>query len=99
MTRAIVTNLWLIPAVPLAASLIILSLANSRCRAGAALTIIGQVVALALSILAFSLTLQTPGFRVVHNFTWFMFGENALRNNGSHTARSNEPQNYCDHVD
>jgi len=79
MTRGIVTNLWLIPAVPLAASLIILSLANSRRSAGAVLAIIGQVAALALSILAFSLTLQTPGFRAIHNFTWFTFGEQALR--------------------
>ncbi|HEY2627304.1 MAG TPA: NADH-quinone oxidoreductase subunit L [Candidatus Udaeobacter sp.] len=79
MTRAIVTNLWLIPAAPLAASLIILSLANSRRSAGAVLAIIGQVVALTLSILAFSLTLQPPGFRAVHNFTWFMFGEQGLR--------------------
>jgi NADH-quinone oxidoreductase subunit L len=79
MTRGIVTNLWLIPAAPLAASLIILSLANSRRTAGAVFAIIGQVVALALSILAFSLTLQTPGFRAVHNFTWFTFGEQALR--------------------
>src|SRR6202040_3110130 len=75
----IVTNLWLIPAAPLAASLIILSLANSRRSAGAMLAIIGQVAALALSILAFSLTLQTPGFRAIHNFTWFTFGEQALR--------------------
>src|SRR5439155_7428868 len=79
MTRGIVINLWLIPAAPLAGSLIILSVANSRRSAGAVLAIIGQVVALALSIAAFSLTLQTPGFRVVHNFTWFMFGEQALR--------------------
>ena len=79
MTRGIVINLWLIPAVPLAVSLIILSLANSRRSAGAAFAIIGQVVALALSILAFSLTLQTPGFRAIHNFTWFTFGEQALR--------------------
>jgi NADH-quinone oxidoreductase subunit L len=79
MTRGIVTNLWLIPAAPLAASLIILSLSNSRRSAGAVLAIIGQVAALALSILAFSLTLQTPGFRVVHNFTWFTFGEQGLR--------------------
>jgi NADH-quinone oxidoreductase subunit L len=79
MTRGIVTNLWLIPAAPLAASLIILSLANSRRNTAATLAIIGQVVALALSILAFSLTLQTPGFRVVHNFAWFTFGEQALR--------------------
>jgi NADH-quinone oxidoreductase subunit L len=79
MTRGIVTNLWLIPAAPLAASLIILSLSNLRRSAGAVLAIIGQVVAVALSILAFSLTLQTPGFRAVHNFTWFMFGEQGLR--------------------
>ena len=79
MTRGIVTNLWLIPAAPLAASLIILSLANSRRSAGAVLAIVGQVVAFTLSILVFSLTLQTPGFRVVHNFTWFMFGEQGLR--------------------
>jgi len=79
MTRGIVANLWLIPAVPLAASLIILSLANWRRSAAATLAIFGQIVALALSILAFSLTLQTHGFRAVHNFTWFTFGEQALR--------------------
>jgi len=79
MTRGIVTNLWLIPAAPLAASLIILSLANSRRNTAATLAIIGQVAALALSILAFSLTLQTPGFRAIHNFTWFTFGEQGLR--------------------
>ncbi len=79
MTRGIVTNLWLIPAAPLAVSLIILSLANSRRKSAATLAIIGQIVAFALSILAFSLTLQTHGFRAVHNFTWFTFGEHALR--------------------
>jgi NADH-quinone oxidoreductase subunit L len=75
----IVTNLWLIPAVPLAASLIILSLANSRRSAAAALAIVGQIAALALSILAFLPTLQAPGYRSVHNFTWFTFGEQTLR--------------------
>ena len=75
----IVTSLWLIPAVPFAASLIILSLANSRRSAAAALAIIGQIAALALSILAFLPTLQAPGYRSVHNFTWFTFGEQALR--------------------
>src|ERR1700682_1619455 len=75
----IVTSLWLIPAVPLAASLIILSLANSRRSAAAALAIIGQIAALALSILAFLPTLQAPDCRSVHNFTWFTFGEQALR--------------------
>ena len=75
----IVTSLWLIPAAPLAASLIILSLANSRRSAAAALAIIGQIAALTLSILAFLPTLQAPGYRSVHNFTWFTFGEQALR--------------------
>ena len=75
----IVTSLWLIPAVPLAASLIILSLANSRRSAAAALAIIGQIAALALSILAFLPTLQARDCRSVHNFTWFTFGEQALR--------------------
>jgi NADH-quinone oxidoreductase subunit L len=79
MTSWIVTNLWLIPAVPLAASLVILSFAESRRAAAAALAIIGQIIALALSTLAFLPTLQTEGFRAIHNFTWFTFGEQALR--------------------
>ena len=78
-TPWIVTNLWLIPAVPLAASLVILSLTNTR-RAGAVtLAIVGQVVALTLSILALLPTLQTAGYRAFHNFTWFTFGDQALR--------------------
>src|SRR4030088_532613 len=73
------TNLWLIPAVPLAASLIILTLANSRRKTAAALAVIGQIAALMMSILAFVSTLQSPGFRFIHNFIWFTFGEQALR--------------------
>jgi NADH-quinone oxidoreductase subunit L len=34
---------------------------------------------LALSTVAFLPTLQTHGFRAVQNFTWFTFGDNALR--------------------
>src|ERR1700676_1315061 len=79
MTHWIVTNLWLIPAAPLAASLIILSLASSRRNTAAGLAIVGQIVALALSILAFLPTLRSPGFRFIHNFIWFTFGEQALR--------------------
>src|SRR5881409_1075133 len=79
MSALILNYLWLIPVVPFAASLIILSLPNPRRRSAATLAVAGQGAALALSILAFSLTLQTAGFRVVHNFTWFMFGEQALR--------------------
>jgi NADH-quinone oxidoreductase subunit L len=79
MNAWIVDNVWAIPAVPLAASLIILCLENSGRKSAAALAVIGQVAALALSILVFWPTLQTVGFRVVHNFTWFTFGEQALR--------------------
>jgi len=75
----LITNLWLIPAVPLALSLVILSLAKSRRKSAAALAIIGQVIALAFAIFVFLPTLQTPGFRAVQNFTWFSFGEHALR--------------------
>jgi NADH-quinone oxidoreductase subunit L len=79
MNPWIVTNLWLIPAAPLVVSLLILSLANARRKTGATLAILGQVAALALAVLAFLPTLQTPGWRVFHNFTWFTFGEHALR--------------------
>src|ERR1051326_7566551 len=70
--------LWLIPAAPFAASLIILSLPNPWRRSGAAIAVIGPVAALALSFVAFLQTLQTNGFRAVQNFTWFTFGDNAL---------------------
>src|SRR6266516_5597764 len=75
----LITNLWLIPAIPLAISLVILSLAKSRRKRAAALAIVGQVIALAFAIFAFLPTLQTPGFRAVQNFTWFTFVEQALR--------------------
>src|SRR5438132_1106659 len=80
MNSWIVSNLWLISGVPFAASLSILFfLSSSRRKAASGFAIIGQVVALALSVLAFLPTLQTLGFRSVRNFTWFTFGENALR--------------------
>src|SRR4029453_19465063 len=53
--------------------------AKSRPKSAAGLAIIGQVVGLVLSIVAFLETLQAPGFRAVQNFTWFTFGETALR--------------------
>src|SRR4029079_3915566 len=90
MSSWIVTNLWLIPAVRLAVSLVVLSLANPQRSIAALLAIFSQVVALILAIfsqvvalilaiVAFLPTLQTPGFRAVHNFTWFTFGDQALR--------------------
>jgi NADH-quinone oxidoreductase subunit L len=79
MNSWIVTYLWFVPAAPFVASLIILTLSNARRRSAAALAIAGQIAALAMSSLAFAQTLQTPSFRVVQNFTWFTFGEQALR--------------------
>jgi NADH-quinone oxidoreductase subunit L len=79
MISWIVTNLWMIPAAPLAASLLILSFASSRRKTGAALALVGQLAALALAVMAFLPTLSEPGWRAFHNFTWFTFGEHALR--------------------
>ena len=79
MSAQILERLWLIPAVPFAAAVVILSLGKSRRKSAAVLAIGGQIVVLAISILAFLPTLQTPGFRAVQNFTWFTFGEQTLR--------------------
>src|SRR5437588_634319 len=79
MSSWIVSNLWLIPAVPLAISLVVLSLANPQRSIAALLAIFGQIVAFILAIMAFLPTPQMPGFRAVHNFTWFTFGDQALR--------------------
>ncbi|HEU0275878.1 MAG TPA: NADH-quinone oxidoreductase subunit L [Candidatus Udaeobacter sp.] len=79
MSRWIVDHLWLIPALPLGVSLAILSLSNSRRKSAGSLAVGGQIIALLMSILAFLPTLQTRGFRSVQNFTWFTFGDNALR--------------------
>src|SRR5213083_1093700 len=79
MNSWVVAYLWLIPAAPFAASLVILSLSKLRRKSAVVLAITGQVAALAMSVLAFLLTLQTQGFRVIQNFTWFTFGEQTLR--------------------
>ena len=79
MSRWIIDHLWLIPAVPFAASLATLSLPNGRHKGAAALAIAGQIAALVLSFLAFLPTLQVSGFRAVQNFTWFTFGDHPLR--------------------
>src|SRR6266571_1083788 len=74
-----VAHLWFIPMVPLAVSLVVLSLSKSQRKSAAALAVGGQIAALTLSIFAFISTLQTPGFRAVQNFTWFTFGEQTQR--------------------
>ena len=79
MNPGIVSNLWLVPAVPFAAAVVILSLGKSRRKSATVFAIGGQIVVLAISIVAFLPTLQTHGFRAVQNFTWFTFGEQTLR--------------------
>ena len=79
MSAQILDRLWLIPAVPFAAAVVILSLGKSRRKSATVLAIGGQIVVLAISIVAFLPTLQTHGFRAVQNFTWFTFGEQTLR--------------------
>jgi NADH-quinone oxidoreductase subunit L len=79
MNPWIVSNLWLIPALPLAASLCILSLGKAQRTPAALLAIFAQVAAFVLAIVAFLPTLASPGFRAVHNFTWFTFGEITVR--------------------
>src|SRR5579864_5763883 len=75
----IANNVWLIPAVPLAASVLILGFGKSARIEGAAVAIVGQIIALTMSIFAFVPTLQTHNFRSLQNFTWFTFGDHALR--------------------
>ena len=79
MNPGIVSNLWLLPAVPFAAAFLILSMGKLRRKSAAVLAIGGQVVVLAISIVAFVPTLHTHGFPAVQNFTWFTFGEQTLR--------------------
>ncbi len=79
MTPWIVPNLWLVPAVPLAASAVILGLGRSGRGAAAAVAILGQIAALCLAVCAFLPTLRTPGWRAFHNFAWFTFGNVPLR--------------------
>ncbi|MEN3370798.1 MAG: NADH-quinone oxidoreductase subunit [Verrucomicrobiota bacterium] len=79
MNPWIIDYLWLVPLVPLVASLLILTFVGSSSKGAAVLAIIGQFASLILSVVAFVLTLQEPGYRAFHNFTWFTFGENAVR--------------------
>ena len=60
MNPWIVDHLWLVPAVPLGASLLILGFARKRPTAAARLATIGQLVTLVLAAIAFLPTLQNP---------------------------------------
>ncbi len=72
-------NVWLIPFAPLIASLSILLLGKSRRAIASAPAIAGQVIALTMSIFAFARTLRAPGYREVHNFVWFNFGDQSMQ--------------------
>src|SRR3954447_16913164 len=74
-----VSYIWLIPTIPFAVSLVILSLPSELRKSSAALAIAGQVGALVMSLAAFTATLRTPAFRAFQNFTWFTFGDQPLR--------------------
>src|SRR5467141_3800166 len=79
MNSWITNNVWLIPAAPIAASLLILAFGKAARRAAAAVAILGQIAALTMSIFAFVPTLHVHGFRAIQNFTWFTFGDQSLR--------------------
>jgi NADH-quinone oxidoreductase subunit L len=79
MNSWITNNVWLIPAIPLVAALLILASGKSSRVAAAGFAIAGQLAALTMSIFAFAPTLHAHGFREFHNFTWFTFGEQSLR--------------------
>ena len=79
MTPWIVSHLWLIPAIPLGIALVILSLSNSQRNLCAGLAVFGQAAAFVLSVVALIPTLHTPHYLSFYNFTWFTFGEQAVR--------------------
>src|SRR5213594_2277069 len=79
MNSWITSNVWLIPAAPIVASLLILGFGKSARFASSAVAVVGQVAALAMSIFAFVPTLHSHNFRAIQNFTWFTFGEQTLR--------------------
>jgi len=77
--NSVVAHVWLIPAVPLVASLLILFVSGPSRKAAAGLAVGGELIVLCLSIFAFVPTLQTTDFRAIQNFAWFTFGNQALR--------------------
>ena len=79
MISWIVEYLWSIPAVPLVASLAILSLEKPRRTIAASLAVAAQIAALGLSVFALRWTLRAPSIHAFQNFTWFVFGDEPLR--------------------
>ena len=79
---SIVSNLWIVPALPLMAAGVTIFLKQARRRLSSSLAIGAMAASLLLSIIAFIATLSHPGghgvFREVHNFPWFQVGESQL---------------------
>jgi NADH-quinone oxidoreductase subunit L len=79
MNGWITNNVWLIPATPIVAALLVLVSGKSSSLVAAGFAIAAQIAALTMSIFAFVPTLHVHGFRAIHNFTWFTFGDQTLR--------------------
>src|SRR5206468_12216446 len=79
MSSWIVTYLWLIPAVPFAASPVLLSFSRARRNSAAALAVAGQIAALTMAIVAVVATLQPHSLRAVQNCSWVTLGGQTLR--------------------
>lgn len=80
--RWIVHNLWLVPAIPLAAAALISVTRKERKQLAMASSIGAMAVSLLISLVAFVQTLgkgeHTGVFREVFNFQWFDFGNSAV---------------------
>ena len=77
----IVKNLWLIPALPLAAAGLIAVMKQRQRKPAAALAIGSLAFSFLLSCCAFAPTLRSRDgiFREVYNFRWFDFGTTSLQ--------------------
>ena len=79
----IVRELWLIPALPLAAAAVLAVTARPYRRLAATLTIGTMAGSFVLALVAFFATLDKSfggeAKRVVHNFDWLQIGESTLR--------------------
>jgi NADH-quinone oxidoreductase subunit L len=79
MSSWAVDHLWLVPSIPFAAAILILSFTKGKGKAAAGVAIAGQLATFIVAVLALVPTLQSPAYRVFHNFTWFTFGDQAIR--------------------
>jgi NADH-quinone oxidoreductase subunit L len=75
----VAANLWLIPALPLAAAAILSVTPRQHRRLAAALSIGAMAVAFVLAIVAFSGTIGSHDERSVHNFNWFDLGATSVK--------------------